>query len=104
MQIRKACQEAFVIGCDSGNSGLLEHDFRDPDGVRVTSLTPLQVALVHLEPAEKVFAKLLDLRAGKHSDSRRQWFRRHPILGKKLLFRCSTLPFSNAGRLQLSVL
>ncbi|MPN46410.1 hypothetical protein SDC9_193996 [bioreactor metagenome] len=41
--IRKSVQEALVVAQHGADLGLLQHDFRQPDAVRVTGLLPGQM-------------------------------------------------------------
>lgn len=43
----------FPIGDHRPDLGLLEHDFRNPDGVRIAGATPREVASAFGEPAEQ---------------------------------------------------
>ena len=52
----KALEESGVAVDDGGDPGLLEHYFRDPDGVRVGGLPPGKVALVAVIPVEEFSA------------------------------------------------
>ena len=53
--IGKALHEAFVIGDDGGNLGLLQHDFGHPDPVGCGVLLPGQVvAPVSVEPGQRL--------------------------------------------------
>lgn len=49
-EVGEAGKEAFVIGNDSSDAGLLEHDFREPDAVGVAGVAPREVALVGEKP------------------------------------------------------
>ena len=46
-------EEGLVFVEDGGDAGLLEHDFRDPDGVGVAGGAPGEVAAVEVEPGEE---------------------------------------------------
>src|SRR5881397_3975215 len=47
--------ETFVIGNHRRDARLLQHDFREPDAVRVSRFAPRQFALELAEPAEQLF-------------------------------------------------
>ena len=51
--VRQVAHPTLPVGDDRLDLGLLEHDFRNPDGVGITSSAPGQVARVLLEPVEQ---------------------------------------------------
>src|SRR5260370_29374966 len=51
---RKRPNEWLVIAKDGGHLSLLEHDFADPDSVRVAILAPRQIPSMAIKPAEKI--------------------------------------------------
>ena len=51
--IRERTQESFVIRYYGGDARLLEHDFRDPDGVGIARTAPWEVAAVAIVPARE---------------------------------------------------
>lgn len=56
------CEEAGVVGDDGGHCGLLEHDFRQPDGVGIACVAPGHGAGGALIPGEELRLKLGGLR------------------------------------------
>jgi len=48
----EALKEGGVAFYDDGDPGLLEHDFGDPDRVRVCRMSPWEVALAALIPVQ----------------------------------------------------
>src|SRR5260370_34245250 len=68
VNVGKALQKSFVVRNRSCNAGLLEHDFRQPNSVRVSCSAPRQIALEFAEPREQWFAKCGELAAVQHSD------------------------------------
>ena len=61
----KGFQKFIVVGNDRCHLGLLEHDFRNPDGIRVPGSSPGEVSRLFLEPPEKSgldFSSLGDVR------------------------------------------
>ena len=57
-QVGELFQEAMIEGDHRGNLGLLQHDFRDPDAVRVPGAEPGQITLVGGVPGEQVAPQL----------------------------------------------
>ena len=51
--VRKCAHPTFPIWDDGFHLGLLEHDFRDPNGVGIARATPREVAGVFGEPGQK---------------------------------------------------
>ncbi len=50
---REAIEKAFEVRDDGGDAGLLEHNFREQDGVGIAGATPREIALVAVEPGEE---------------------------------------------------
>jgi len=50
--IRETREEFFVVGDDGVDAGLLEHDFGEPDAVRVAGAAPGKIAVGAGEPGE----------------------------------------------------
>jgi hypothetical protein len=61
---REAAHPALPVRDDGGHPGLLQHDLRDPDRVRVAALAPGQVAL-HLQEVVDDRGGDLDIGAGR---------------------------------------
>ena len=59
LDIGETGQEAFVVGDDGGDLGLLEHAFADPDSVGIASISPRQIASVFCKPSHGVFGDCL---------------------------------------------
>src|SRR4051794_4751048 len=53
MKIRKAAQPLLIIAEHSRDLGLLEHDFRDENRVRITRSAPGQISAVLPKPAQE---------------------------------------------------
>ncbi|BAS28353.1 hypothetical protein LIP_2523 [Limnochorda pilosa] len=77
-QVRKALEEAMVVGDDRLHLGLLEHHFRKPDAVRIPGGPPGEVAPACPVPREQVVpqggpptVRVLDGRAGQGRGLRR---------------------------------
>src|ERR1700730_11180622 len=57
MDVREAIEKALVVGNHCRNACLLQHDFREPDAIRIFGAAPRQVTLVLLKPAEQSFSE-----------------------------------------------
>jgi hypothetical protein len=53
MDVRKSLDKIAIISDNGIYPGLLEHDFGDPDTIRIPCPTPWKVAAVSLEPREE---------------------------------------------------
>ena len=58
---RESLHPVGVVIEDGGDAGLLQHDFGDPDGVRIAGATPGEIAFVDVEPGKEVGAEFTDL-------------------------------------------
>ena len=58
--IGKAGQKAGIVRDDGFDSSLLEHDLRHPNGIGVGGLSPRELALSSLIPAQQLLAKILN--------------------------------------------
>src|SRR5262249_10837819 len=54
---RKSGNKSFIIGNDSADGGLLQHDFADPDAIGIVCSPPRQVARILPIPANEFLAK-----------------------------------------------
>jgi len=61
---RKRLQEAVIVVAHRVDARLLQHDFRDPDAVRVVRLAPGHRPLVRVVPVEQILTKRGALRVG----------------------------------------
>src|ERR1700722_2275914 len=61
---RKAAQEFVIVLDYRRNSGLLQHNLRDPNAVGIVIDAPRQIALVQVVPGEQPAVK--PLRRGEH--------------------------------------
>jgi hypothetical protein len=52
LDVRQSLHPTFPVRQDSFDLSLLEHDFGDPNGVRVASATPGEIAGVYRKPFE----------------------------------------------------
>jgi ribonuclease HIII len=59
-QRREAIEPSLIITEDRRNLGLLEHQFRDENGIRIVGGPPRQSASVSFEPCGQIRAKLRD--------------------------------------------
>ncbi len=59
----KTGEKFFVVGDHRRHARLLQHDFRDPNAVRITILAPGQIALIIAKPIQERFAKLFQCNA-----------------------------------------
>src|SRR5271154_4790162 len=50
---------------DRANPRLLQHDFRNPDRIRIAGATPGEIALVQVKPGEQRGAELAGTRRGE---------------------------------------
>lgn len=62
-------EEATVVGDGSSDAGLLQHNFGEPDAVRIFAAAPWQVSLELAEPGEKVFAEARQFASREHARS-----------------------------------
>jgi hypothetical protein len=53
MDRRKGLQKSLVIGDNRCHLGLLEHDLRNPDGIRITGFSPGEISAFFLKPSEQ---------------------------------------------------
>lgn len=60
MDIWKGIHPAFPIGQDGFDLRLLEHDFGDPDGIRIARATPWEIAGILAEPGQKLLSDLVE--------------------------------------------
>jgi len=56
----KALEESGITFHDHSDPGLLEHDFRDPDGIWIRGMPPGEITLVAVVPGEEFRAHLDD--------------------------------------------
>ena len=54
--IWESIEEALIIRNDGGDAGLLQHDLRNPDAIRIVCAAPGQVALVLPIPVQNAAA------------------------------------------------
>ena len=62
--IRKALEENIVVIKNGVNAGLLQHYFREPDGIGIAGAAPGQVAPICVIPRQQSAPKLLDVASG----------------------------------------
>ena len=77
-KVGKPLKEPLIVRDDGSDAGLLQHNFRYPDAIRIGCLTPGQGALIGGEPAKQIAPKLFGLPRGERTV-------RHLILVKELL-------------------
>ena len=53
-----AIEESLIVGLDAGDLGLLKHEFRDEDAIRIAGSPPGQIAAVPAEPAKQSSAEV----------------------------------------------
>ena len=57
MPVGESRQKSFVVRNHGSHARLLQHDFRNPDAVRIFRAPPRQIALKLPEPCEQLLAK-----------------------------------------------
>ena len=65
----KPVQESFVVWNNCIHSGLLKHDFRYPDVIRIFTSPPRQISLVFIIPVEEFFTKRNNILLRPHDDT-----------------------------------
>src|SRR5262249_53222380 len=69
----KRRQESLEVRHDRGHGRLLQHDFANPDAIRIAITPPRQDSLMLIKPSEEFTAK-----------RRRIWLERgHPVRGRR---------------------
>ena len=67
VNVREMLHESFVVGNRGRNAGLLQHNFRQPDAIRIRGSAPRQITLKLTEPAQQLLAKCGEFAAVQHS-------------------------------------
>jgi hypothetical protein len=62
----ETAEEAIVVVEDRSYPRLLQHDLRDPDGIRIAGSAPGQIAGIPVEPVKKLAPKLSPFRFVNH--------------------------------------
>src|SRR5262249_17361618 len=93
MNVRESLEEKPVVFEHGRDSRLLQHDFRNPDAVRVARFAPREIAAILVVPAQERAAKTAR-RSILHERLRRNFFHpRKELYGRR--HSSSTLAFSD---------
>ena len=57
-QSGKAVEKTAKVGNDGGHGRLLEHDFADPNAIRIARVTPGKIAGIFVEPAQQAATQM----------------------------------------------
>src|SRR5206468_3038633 len=67
VNIRETLEKSLVVWNHGRNACLLQHDFREPDAIRIFRAPPRQVTLESAEPPKQLFTKCGEFAALQHS-------------------------------------